>query len=103
MMLATQKAHGQDEEHRVPGGANDLVNHDFSDGVGDVQCWLRGGRVWLTRLKFVLGAVTLRACAREGCFQVVLPDVVQRRGDEAAGGELHQGLGVKFEGDLWRG
>lgn len=103
MMLATQEAHGQDEKHRVPSGANDLVNHDFSDGVGDVQCWLRGGRVWVAWLYFVLGGCILRACAREGCLQVVLPDIVQWRRDEAAGGELHQGLSVEFKGDLWRG
>lgn len=101
-MLAAQKAHGQDEEHRVPSGANELVNHDFSDGVSDVQCWFRGGRVWLTGPYFVLRGCILRACAREGCFQVVLPDVVQGCGDEAAGGELHQGLSVEFEGDLSR-
>lgn len=37
MMLATQEAHGQDEEHRVPCPANGLIDYDLADGVGDVE------------------------------------------------------------------
>jgi hypothetical protein len=36
MMLASQKAHGQEEEYRVPGAAYGLINYDLGDGVGNV-------------------------------------------------------------------
>lgn len=37
IVVASEKAHSEEEQHRVPGGTDGLIDHHLGDGVAHIQ------------------------------------------------------------------